>query len=73
MLCSLKTLKSLEVIINFTPVLPPPFYVCDHRAKRKKKKKKKEKAGSAQTVRALIPSVLAHFFSEMSVFFKDQL
>lgn len=41
--------------------------------KEKKKKKKKEKAGSAQTVRALIPSVLAHFFSEMSVFFKDQL
>jgi len=41
--CSPKTLKSLEVIINFTPVLPPSFYVYDHRAKRKKKGRRKKK------------------------------
>lgn len=42
-LCSLKTLKSLVVIINFTPVLPPSFYICDHKAERKKKREEERK------------------------------
>lgn len=62
--CFLKMLKSLEVKINFTPVLPPSFYVCNHKGKRKKKKRKKK-----ETQLSLIQLI----FSEMSVFFKDQL